>query len=60
MRYGAAVFPVSVVLGIAVASSQKNFSTDAANSGVVLVLPPCPPFLQVTDFTRICISWCLR
>jgi hypothetical protein len=37
-RYGAAVFLVSFMVSMAVASSQKNVNTDAANSGVVLVL----------------------
>ena len=38
VRYGLAVFLVSFLVSMAVASSQKNVSTDAANSGVVLVL----------------------
>ena len=38
MRYGLAVLVVSVVSSIAVASSQKNISTDSANSVVVLIL----------------------
>lgn len=38
VRYGAAVLLVSFIVSMAVANSQKNVSTDAANSGVVLVL----------------------
>jgi len=38
VRYGLAVFLVSVILSMAVAASQKQVSTDAANSGVILVM----------------------
>jgi len=38
VRYGAAVFLVSFLVSMAVASTQKNVSTDAANSGLILVL----------------------
>jgi len=38
LRYGLVVFLVSLGISMVVASSQKNVSPDAANSGVVLVL----------------------
>jgi len=38
VRYGLVVFLVSFLISMAVASSQKDVSTDAANSGVMLVL----------------------
>lgn len=38
VRYRAAVFLVSFLVSMAVASSQKQVSTDAANSGLILVL----------------------
>lgn len=38
LRYGVVVFLVSFGISMMVATSQKNISTDSANSGVVLVL----------------------
>jgi hypothetical protein len=38
LRYGVVVFVVSFGISMMVATSQKSISTDAANSGVVLVL----------------------
>jgi tetrahydromethanopterin S-methyltransferase subunit E len=38
LRYGLAVFLVSFGISMMVASSQKQVSADAANSGVILVL----------------------
>jgi len=38
LRYGLAVFLVSFGISMMAASSQKQVSTDAANSGVILVL----------------------
>jgi uncharacterized membrane protein len=37
-RYGLAVFLVSAILSMVIATLQKQISTDAANSGVILVL----------------------
>ena len=38
LRYGLAVFLVSFGISMMVANSQKQVSTDSANSGVILVL----------------------
>jgi F0F1-type ATP synthase membrane subunit c/vacuolar-type H+-ATPase subunit K len=38
LRYGLVVFLVSFGIGMVVASSQKNVSSDASNAGVMLVL----------------------
>jgi tetrahydromethanopterin S-methyltransferase subunit E len=38
LRYGLVVFLVSLGISMVVANSQKQVSTDAANSGLILVL----------------------